>query len=884
MKNTPHVGQAPFWKGFWPSMAVLVVILAFLFRDSFKTDFAHASNDGPLGSLMSKSLAVPGVLSGYWADGSWVGMNGSVLPTSITFGLLWLLGPIGFAKFYPPITLLLLGASAWIFFRTLKLSPRLCLVATLAAALNMNFFSNTCWGLGTRSLTLMSAFLALAALNTRRKGNPWLNAALAGLCVGIGVIEGMDNGAIFSLFIAAYVLFQSFVEETALPRRLVSCVRLGVVGICAAFLAVQVLNTLFSSILSGPPAKAASAAAPLTAEEKKAEDEKKWVFASMWSLPQTEMLRLIIPGIFGYRMDTPDGGEYWGRVGEYWAMPDGPQRRASRSSGAGEYAGVLVVLVGLWALFHAWRGSAGPKPVFEARERRYIFFWGGMFVLGMLFSWGYHAPFYKWMVYPLPYFSNIRNPMKFMHPGHMALIILFGYGLLGLSRCYLEAALVNAGSFSERFKNWRAKALPFERRWFQMSIALAVLSVVAFLAYSNARGGLIRHLHELGFPEESQAAAIAKFSAREVGMFVVFLLASVAVVTLIQIGMFSGKRATAGVILISVLLTIDLTRADRPWIRHYNYAEQYASNPVIDALAREPWLHRAAVFPAAMMSVPQINLINQVWYRASWLQYHCQYYNIQSLDMAQDPRPSAEKTNYMGRLSRSGARLWELTNTRYLLGAAGPFVDALNQQLDPVRHSFRQHTAFDFPKIRAGDLTVQTNTTGPWALLEFGGALPRAKLFTDWQVITNDERTLDILGNPSFDPHKILLVDAVVPTPPAGDTNAAPGAVEFTSYASKHIELQATAAAPSILLLNDQFDRDWSVTVDGKPEQLLRCNFLMRGVQVPAGSHRVIFHFQPLLLWRHISYGAVIFGVLLCVWLAVSKQRLEPASGVGTAT
>src|ERR1043166_5338224 len=230
--------------GFGLLLIVLSAILAFLFRGSFGADQALFANDGPLGVLMSDAMKVPSIFSGYWMDLYWLGMNGGSAPISFAYGFLWLLGPVGFAKFYGPLTLLFLGVCAWMFFRTLKLPQGLCCVAALAAALNMNFFSNTCWGLGTRSLTLMSAFLALALLNTRRAGNQWLNAALAGLCVGLGVIEGADNGAIFSLFIAAFVVFQAFAEEPTLARRIASCVRLGVVGLCAALIAAQVLVTL----------------------------------------------------------------------------------------------------------------------------------------------------------------------------------------------------------------------------------------------------------------------------------------------------------------------------------------------------------------------------------------------------------------------------------------------------------------------------------------------------------------------------------------------------------------------------------------------------------------------------------------------------------------
>lgn len=865
-------------------MTVLVVILGVLFWESFKPGIVHFSNDGPLGVLMSAALAVPDALTGFWMDLNWIGMNGGTASSSLTYLLVWILGPVGFAKFYPPIALLLLGAGAWIFFRMLRLSPGLCLVAAIASALNMNFFSNTCWGLGTRALALMSAFLALAALMNRRRGNPWLNAALAGLCVGLGVIEGADNGAIFSLFVAAFVVFQSFAEEQTLARRLVSSLRLGVVGLCAAFVAAQVLVTLTGiAAKTSRGAKAeAAASTPLTPEQKKVEDDKQYIFATQWSLPPGEMmLRTIIPGIYGYRMDTPNGGEYWGRVGEYWGIPDGPQRRASRYSGAGEYAGILVVLVGLWAVFQAgWRGG-GTKPIFEPRERRYIAFWVAMFIPAMLFSWGYHVPFYK-LVYALPYFSTIRNPMKFMHPGHMILMILFGYGLLGLSRRYLEATQASVSSLGERFRNWRAKAVPAEKWWFRFSLLCAVIGVFGFVGYANARGSLTRHLQEIGFPEEPQAAAIARFSIGEAGLFVVFLLASVAVLTLLQLGVFAGNRKKWAVWLLGVVVTVDLARANLPWILHLDYRLQYASNPIIDILRKEPWLHRVAVFPHGMIqqrpAADQIATANQIWRGPYWLQRLCPYYNIQSLDIPQDPRAGTEKTNYLARLPTK--RLWELTNTRYIIGLAGAFADALNQSLDPERRGFRVHTAFTFKQNPENNIGAETNTTGPWALVEFTGALPRAKLYTQWLVTNYSDAALETLASPAFDPHSVLLVHDDLPAPAAAaaGSNAVPGTVEFVSYAPKHIELKADATAPSILLLNDQFDRDWSVTLNGKPAPLLRCNYLMRGVQVPAGPSNVVFHFQPSLKGMKVTLAGFGVGVLLCCLLAISKPRLPERS------
>ena len=89
------------------------------------------------------------------------------------------------------------------------------------------------------------------------------------------------------------------------------------------------------------------------------------------------------------------------------------------------------------------------------------------------------------------------------------------------------------------------------------------------------------------------------------------------------------------------------------------------------------------------------------------------------------------------------ARHWELTNTRYLLGAAG-FLNILNQQLDPGRNRFQIAMRFDVvPKpgiehiSELEDFTAVTNSTGQLALFDFTGALPRASLYGSWKVNTD---------------------------------------------------------------------------------------------------------------------------------------------------
>lgn len=850
--------------GFLVACAVLSAVLSYLFADSFKSNQVVFSNDGPLGVVMSEALKQPDALNGYWVDLHWLGTNGGFSPACVTYGLLWLLGPIGFAKFYPAFATLILGLSAWVFFRSIGLRSSLAIVGGIAAGLNSNYFSNTCWGLGSRSLTLACVFLALAALSARRAGNPWLNAVLAGLATGMAVVEGADNGVILSLFIGAFVVWHSFSENASPTKRFSRSLRLALVVPFALLIATQTLISLFSIASQG----AVSASAD---QETK---EQKWNFATQWSLPPAETLRVIVPGLYGYRMDTPDGGSYWGRVGE---APGAPEQMR-RFSGAGEYAGVLVVLLAVFSVTASFRRS----PFFEDRERKMIWFWAAMFLVAMVLSWGRFAPAFYKIVYSLPYFSSIRNPMKFMHAGHMALMILCGYGLMGLGRRYLDTATAPSGGVSARLKAWWGKANSFEKRWTFGMFAAVVLSLFVFFIYASGKSSLVSYLQTAQLQGAIDPKQVAEFSIGEVGKTFLFFAISAGAVFLIMGGVFARERAVWAAVLLGLILTVDLARANKPWIIFWDYTHKYATNPILDLLRKKPYEGRviAPQFLVDPRGLPPEKRIAQYFpsiYGIEWVQHHFQFYNIQSIDVAQDPRPPADKQAYTNALLPKPGRYWELTNTRYILGMAG-FLDALNTQIDKGKGRFKIVERFDIaPKPGVAnptgldDLTAVPSADGALAVFEFTGALPRAKFFTNWLVNTNGDAALKTLADDSFDPSSVVIVSDPITGSPA--TNAAPASAEITSYNPRRIEVKVNAPSAGVLLLNDRFDKDWQASAGGQSLPLLHCNFIMRGVQLPAGQHTVVFEFRPSLTGLKVSLGAIAIGIGLCVAIVFLRQK-----------
>lgn len=875
----------------WP-VCCLGLLLVLLFLRSFDSRLAVFSNDGPLGQVSAAAEYALSNFRGYWQDLNWIGIE--QLPAFPTLGYLSivLFGPVGHGKFVAPISLLVLGLSAWLCLYRMGFNRWVCLLGSLAAAFDMSVFSNTCWGLCGWTFQRAFTFLALAGLVNPRNRYFTLRLMLAGSCVGLGIMEGFDVGAIFSLYVAAFVAFQAWVQKETLAAKLVAASsRVALVAVCAGLIAAHALTSLIGTQVKGVAEM----------QQDPETKQKRWNAATQWSLPKIETLRIIIPGLFGYRMNDAEGQvyekSYWGSIAQ---TPGWEQHRKgmARHTGSGDYAGVLVVLVAIWATAQGWRRKGGP---FDQTERKLILFWAGAAVVSLLLAFGWHAPFYQ-LVYALPYFSTIRNPVKFLYPMHFALVILFGYGLQGLWRQHVAISAGRALTGSAALKSWWKTAPSWDRKWTIGSIAAIGASLVGWLMYASSKGGLVRHLQNIGFSGLQLATSMANQSLNEVGWFVLFLGLSVGVVMLIISGRFTAKRSRLAAACLGLVLVTDMVRANLPWIVYYDYKEKYATNPIIDFLKQKPYDHRvtAVVSPLSrsfLVDDQDRGVFPNLSYE--WLQHQFPYYQVQSLDVISMARPQEFDEAYMAAFRptnasefRLCARLWELTNTRYVLGMTG-YLEALNQQFDAGKRRFAVHTAFNVvPKpglanaTKLEDLTALPGTNGQYALFEFSGALPRARLFGEWQVSTNDPNTLQRLKSPDFDPARTVLIADELP-PAAASSSGTPtaGSVEFAFYSPKLIRLSTKTAAPAILVLNDRHHPNWKAFVNGRAEPLLRCNYAMRGVYLTPGDHTVEFRFEPPAgpLYLTCASIAVAFGI--CFFLAVAgrsgKPKKSPAETAG---
>jgi hypothetical protein len=152
--------------------------------------------------------------------------------------------------------------------------------------------------------------------------------------------------------------------------------------------------------------------------------------------------------------------------------------------------------------------------------------------------------------------------------------------------------------------------------------------------------------------------------------------------------------------------------------------------------------------------------------------------------------------------------------------------------------------------------------------------LPRVFIADDWLVASSAEQAAELLifrAEADGVPDAVITapsgvaVTSLAPSRAARSAGRAPSA-RLVHEEERVVELEATADHDSMLVLLDANAPGWRATVGGIPATILNANVAFRAVQVPAGTHRVRFEYQPPH-WHAALAITGGFSIVLLTWL-----------------
>jgi hypothetical protein len=158
------------------------------------------------------------------------------------------------------------------------------------------------------------------------------------------------------------------------------------------------------------------------------------------------------------------------------------------------------------------------------------------------------------------------------------------------------------------------------------------------------------------------------------------------------------------------------------------------------------------------------------------------------------------------------------------------------------------------------------------------GALGSVWFVQNIQFVPDARTEMQFLDN--FNPATTAIVQESFKTaagnPPSWDSGAV---IRLVNYDNDALTYESNAAAGQFAVFSEvYYDRGWKAYIDGKETPIVKTNYVLRGLSVPAGSHKIEFRFEPrsYILGSRIttiSQLAVLLLLLIGLWMEFGKKR-----------
>jgi uncharacterized membrane protein YfhO len=106
--------------------------------------------------------------------------------------------------------------------------------------------------------------------------------------------------------------------------------------------------------------------------------------------------------------------------------------------------------------------------------------------------------------------------------------------------------------------------------------------------------------------------------------------------------------------------------------------------------------------------------------------------------------------------------------------------------------------------------------------------------------------------------------------------------IKLTKYQPNKLVYESNAANAQLAVFSEMYyDKGWNAYIDGNLAQHFRCNYVLRGMQIPAGKHTIEYRFEPqsvatgeriTLVSSILLYGGAL-AVAIAAFLRRKKQQ-----------
>jgi hypothetical protein len=880
--ESPPRPAAPVESGRWTSLWVVALlsligqlwVCQFFAQDAATHGFGETipfSEDVNPSKLWTLAYTFPP--SGTFQVLNWLGvayLPQALNPLSLAAALM---SPWLFFTTYVPIlsTLALLAMAA--FLRELEISRPSAIFAAVIYAWQGDVLSFIYPGhYGYLTSWPFYALGAWAALRANRTGR-WPYAVIGGVCCGtmVGLLTNADRGGIASALVGALFL-------APLLRKNPSSQALRHTALCVAvavLVALGPLLALFKGNISSVTLGGAT------------NRDDIYKFVAQYSLGPAETLTYLVPGFFGWHLNSNEQGLYWGWIGE-WPDWETKHQGQPNLNLAISTCGTVASLLALMGAALALPGRLlGPDRLSD-RQRFYARVLLALGLISLVLSWGQNiGPIYRFLFDYLPLMDKWRDPLKWLEMFNFALMPLMALGLDHLG-----------GTLAPEAKIQRTRFVLF------VSAVLGGLLVGLVGTYALGDVARTHFIHEGLDPRVVASIVDTMHSSifRAILLTTAFLwmpfalwhadwlrraqvpnpLLDAAWDYMLRAGNLTLTLALA----LAFLGVAQLKWVSDQFIQPWPISVLTANNPVLDILRHEGDRVRCSV----AVEDQTLNFMLQNQFAAM---------GISCLDISAASRYPRDLSTFFHAYDNNHAPLWLLAGVKTVVEPEAGLAELRQhpEVMDNVEHvdgyTLAPTASPDTPshayivlkdyltkatlvpnsEVLARDAVLKRMTDGSWN--------PRGSV-----VLTqaDDDEKKSASSGDIVTPNGDVLSPADLPSLHESSSHSDEDHIDIRKYTPTEIELIVESTRNAFVLINDYYDPDWQVQVDDRDRPLLRADSVMRAIAVPAGRSTIEMHYVAHyhVLGCDVPVVAISLlsdGAMLAAWIVslLALRRDKPA-------
>lgn len=572
----------------------------------------------------------------------------------------------------------------------------------------------------------------------------------------------------------------------------------------------------------------------------------------MWSYGKLETFNLFIPRLMGGGSQEPEAEEIMSKVSEMvqenvssQAEMDIVSRNISRGfSGAtywGDqpgtsgpaYQGAIVCFLALLGFFFAWK-----------KYRMWIL---GASILTILLAWGSNFMILSdFFIDYIPFYSKFRAPSSIL----VVVELLFPLiAIVGLYRFFTDSTLK---------EDYKKKILTYTSGGVLGITLLMIVFGKSILGFHTDNEKTYFPPYLLDYLSEE------RFKLFRIDAIKAFLYVAIAAGVLF-LSLKQKLSQNIALVVIGVVSLFDLWTVNKRYLNDDNYVDKiFAENPF--QTESSEYLAEKAGNNANLQSV------------------------LGSIPVNKTLETIAEKDKNHYRIYNQILGVTSETNTSYFKSSVGGYHAVRLRRYDDVLNAYiTQPDSAKTPRILNmlntkymifGDpqqpqvVTNPNNNGNAWFVQEVKvGNTPDEELKLIGDV---DTKKVAIIGKEDAD--KIINKDKKL----GADSTAT---IQLTKYEANALEFKAQTKTSQLAVFSEiYYPHGWKVMIDEKEVPYIKANYMLRAVEIPAGTHTVKMIFEPEVIEKGKWISMICFFLFLGLssfgvyWLNKNKKTTLPVA------